>query len=614
MNIFLLVAVIAVLVHSGSLVRAAEGDLKPGKAGAIAQANAAMAAEKFAQAREILERALQAEPGNPYLAYNVGLTYYAEADYDKAQGYFERADLAAEDDGLRALILAQLGNIETHKGKSQLGQNRDLAIDHFRRAYQIYQASLNRDSGQKIAEANQRPAREGLVTLIVGKAESQLASARGVKQAADRIRMLMTTRGDLEEALHLDPKNPKALDLHQSSEGVLVENLTELGTTRLADARTSYDTAVAGGGAGRQGTFNAALVAVRESENAFRDGLAVRPGSDALTKKLDEAVRFSSLILQKLGEQALAESGKQKLPPQAVEKLESAVGLFEEALQADGGNAEAQKLLQDTQGKLAEMFEEQGDAAVAQAEKIDKAKADALHRERADEAYTNAMALNPDDAELQEKREDNALKLAEALEETGDGKLDDGKELLEKSPDKAVATLEDALGDFAKASQLLEEHGEPAAQPKAGMDEAAKLLGEQKPGEGEEAGKGSEPGEEGSKEPGDPAMAAKGEQGSEPGSEPGSQPGSQPGGPSMKSRLATSSEQAMALLQQARAMAAAEAVAESPGDKGGKGTPSYETVAFVAEGSDFNDEAGGGSNEREGNFDTQAMNQPARDW
>ncbi len=608
------------------------------------QAMAAMKSGEYDRARSILEADLKEKTNDPYLLYNVALTHYAQKNYDLAQQTFQQADLEAKTDELRALILAQLGNIESHRGRSKLDENRNLTIDHFRRAHQLYQSSLTTDAGQDIARANSGPNKKVLVELFVVRAEEQINIARTSRKIAERIDQLTTTRSELEESLQLESEHRRAKELKAIVDELLVENLTELGDEKFEEAKgvmnargamSAKEAMEAKGAKEAKGDgdkkLNDALAAVQQAENVFRDALVIKPESEPLEEKLDKATKLSSEILTQLGKDKLAHAEKEIRQPQQMQRLEEAVGNFDQALAADPENKEAAELKEKTEALMAENFEASGDASVASAEaKGDRTKAELTDRERADEAYTNAVALNPNDAELQEKRKDNALKLAENLEEVGQDQLEEGKSLIAENPDKAVGTLESALNDFTQGSELLAEHGEEATGAKAGAEEAEELLAGQAASEPGERKDGTEPGEGGPEEGAAVAAAEPGKgaaKGSEPGAEPGKPapgkgppgqgpPGSPPpAGSGMAARLEQSAQQTMALLAEARAAAAAMAPAvESVAQKGGTGQPTYETVAYVMQGGDFDNEAGGGSKEREGNFNTEIMNRPTRDW
>jgi len=626
-------------------LRAAAEDESP-HARAIKQAQEAMAESEFQVARDVLKKELETAPNEPYLMYNVGVTFYAEGNLETASEWFQRADLESKDENLRALILAQLGNIESHRGRDALGSNKEQALDHFRRAHQVYTAALTRDSGQKIALANHEPARDGIVVLIVGKAKKQIAMAKDARSPSNRISQLTTTRSELEEALQLAPGHTEAKKLKGEVDAILVENLTNLGDERVQKAEDVL---------AKGGKLADALNAITAAENNYRDALMIEPESKALENKLAAATKLSSKILTELGKKNIERSAEEKLAPRQIERLQDAISNFDQAMMADPDNKEAQELKQETEQMLAERFENAGDNAVETAEKRpDTPEHVARNRQQADSAYTNAAALNPDDAELQEKRRENALELASALEKTGNKELEEGASLVAQDPAKAVAKLEQALNDFTTGSQLLQEHGESDVGMQEGMEKAGSMMegqseqGGEQPGEqaggtepgeqgegaaegegsepGEGAGEGSEPGEgagegaepgEGS-EPGEGGQPGEGQPGSQPGEgqpgqgQPGQgQPG--PGGPS-QAAMEQGAQQAMELLQQARMELAEMAAAESMADKGGSGTPTYESVAYVTGGSDFNDEEGGGGSEVEGNFNTEAMNHPVRDW
>jgi len=598
---------------------AAQTDDSP-NAALIEQAQSMMRAQDYEQARALLEDALAASPQDAYLTYNLALTHYAQGDYLQAERLFQEADLKTDHEELHGRVLAQLGNIEAHRGRQAVQGDQDQqAIDHFRRAHQLYGSALLRDSGQNIARANQQPVGRVMVAMVIDRAERQLGQAKSVRRVMDRIESLTRVKAQLEEALLIEPDNAQAKKLMEEVDRLLVENLTDLGDEKLADARAELDKP--------KSKLDKALQAATMAEHTFRDALVVEPDSPELTERVEQATQLASTILTELGKQELEKSEDANRLPQEVQKLESAIGHFEQAVAMDPDNTEAQELQAQTESKLADKLEASGDESVQTAERRpDTPQHVALHRERADEAYTAATELNPDDAALEEKRRDNALELADALEQTGNDDLAEGKEMLEENPNGAVARLEQALEDFTKAGDLLAEHGEPTDSAQAGADEAGEMLagtGEQDPGD---AQAGTEPGE-GEADPGDAqASAQEGPGGAEPGDpqsgiEPGqgqAQPGTPqagapvPGG-SMAARLEASTQQTLALLQQARS-AIDSAAQENLAEVGGAGVPSYESVAYVMGGSAFDNEEGGGSNEREGNFNTEAMNRPERDW
>jgi hypothetical protein len=580
----------------------------------IARAEKAMAEGKFGEARAVLQRASETGPDDAYILYNIGLTHYAEGDHARAQEFFTQAELLTPDPGLRARVFVQLGNIQAHAGAAALDSESSLAIEHWRRAHQLYDAALRQQPGQDIAEANRRPVRDGLVTLLQSRSERYAAEAERARQISQRIELLMLAHGDLEEALALNPDNKRSKTLHKHTQDQLETTLVKQGDVwidsakeSLRDAQTQSDIKLR-----TRLLEHTALTHANHAINAYQDALLLHPTAEPIEAKRQQAKRLVSEILTELGATQLMEA-ENEIARRRLVLTESAVDNLQEALQANPANERAEVLLDQALTWLAKHYEEEADHAVADAEQRDAPATQTNKRQEANDLYEEAMALKPDDQELKEKAADNALELAELLNETGTDKLEEGIALTPTEPEKAVATLERAVSDFNAAAQLLQDHGLDAAEAMTGAEAAQQQIGDlaQEAADGQAAQEaaqeaGLEAGQEAAgqaeqKEPGSPS-----EDSAKPSAEAGASPAQ------LMAQLNASNEKAQAALQEARAQAPPAPSSTEGAEK--SGTPSYESVAFVAEGGDFDNKSEGSGGEREGNFNTEAMKKPARDW
>mgnify|MGYP000200430243 CR=1 FL=1 len=578
----------------------------------VVLAEAQMTAGDPEAARSLLVAELQQKPENPYLLYNLGLTYVAENELALAEETFRKADLFVTDPELHARIFAQQGNIQAKLGRASYDTDPDMALQQWRSAHQYYQSALRKDKSLELAKDNGNVTREGMVALIVKGTETRLATAEAFERNTYvKIDMLRRCYQDLDEALTLSPKHEQAQNLYKQVENLLAENLNSLAENKLADAKQYLESnAEETNEKKRKQAFGKTVDAATQSIQLFEDAASLSTEPEKFEKKIAEG--------QALLSQAYLGMGKDKLESMEAmpEKRQSAIAEaalenFQQSLAADPGNQEAEGLIDEVEQMLAQKYEAEADALVQDLERLNKETSKASKRKHADELYDQALALNPDDEELQAKDKANALALAGLLNETGKQKMEKGEAMLPDNPEGAITNLEAAASDFNQAMSLLEEHGDEAGSQaaQAAADDAAAAAD----GAVDKLAEAPQPGDSPDGAPG--AKASEAPQPGSPGETPPGAPGSETGGSSEPTmgQLQKSSDQAMSLLQQARALAQEAASATDTGATEA-GTPTYQSISFVAEGGDFNNDTVGSGGEKEGNFNTQPMKKPARDW
>ncbi|WFB36162.1 hypothetical protein P3T73_00080 [Kiritimatiellota bacterium B12222] len=578
----------------------------------VTLAEAQMSAGDSEGARAVLVAELELKPENPYLLYNMGLTYVAENELELAEEAFRKADLFVTDPELHARIFAQQGNIQAKLGRASFDKDPDMALQQWRSAHQYYQSALRKDKSLEMAKSNGIATRDGMVALIVTGTETRLATAKAFERNTYvKIDMLRRCYQDLDEAVTLSPKHEHAQLLHQQVEGLLAENLNALAEKELSDAQQYLaSNAEETNEQKRKQAFSRAVDAATQSIQLFEDAASLSTEPD----KFDLKIAEGQMVLS----QAFLGMGKDKLEKMETmpEKRQSAMAEmaledFQQSLAADPNNQEAQGLIAEVEKMLAQKYEAEADALVQDLDRLNKESSKASKRKQADELYDQALALNPDDVDLQAKDKENALALAGLLSETGEQKMEKGEAMLPENPEGAVTNLEAAAADFHQAMSLLEEHGDAAGSEAAAA--AAADASAAADGVGDKLEEAAKTGEASDGAPGE--KAGEDAQAGSPGETPPGAPGSGSAGgdePTM-GQLQKSSEQAMSLLQEARALAQEAASATDTGATQA-GTPSYESISFVAEGGDFNRDAVGSGGEKEGNFNTQPMKKPARDW
>lgn len=632
----------------------------------VARARTAMSEENYQEARELLLNGLKATPDNPYLIYNIALTHYAEGNHAKARDILMRVEHLARDPELQARVLAQLGNIQVHAGKESVETDSDLAIDYWRQAHQLYQSALRQDSRLDVARRNREPTRDGLVELLLNRAERNSAEARKSRRDSQRIDRLRVAYADVEEAQQLDDSNERARTLYRATQNELVDTLVRQGNDHMKKAAALFkESGVETDSRQRMRKLERSMEESNLAANSFRDALLLNPERKDIELKLEEGNLFISDSRTELGAAKLQQAETEKLLRNRLRLTEGAVEDFQGALLANPDNQRARELLDETLAWLAQHYEESADAAVADAETRSAPAVQESLRTQANDLYEQAIALNPDDSELREKAADNALELAELLQESGMENLEKGRELTPSDPQKAIAALEQAMDDFSTAAQLLEEHGLDAEAVMGGVEDAAAQLADlagdpamadpqdgEAPGDpmsaAEAAAAAQAAAEEaaaqaqaaadamaqqdaaGAQSAADQAQAAAEEaQGAadqasqqEPGTpvaesaqasaEAAAQSAQFAAQQAMLAQLGEASQQAMAAMDSARAGLPPGGDSDTPAAQ--SGTPSYLSVAYVPEGAGFEYDAEGSGHEVEGSFNTDNMMKPTKDW
>jgi Ca-activated chloride channel homolog len=144
----------------------------------------------FEESVELYRKALEADPDNPRLAYNLGVSAYRAGQFDTAIAHFERA-LRDSGSQLQTKAFFNTGNSRVAQGFEQLDDHPELTSEYWTAALSDYRNALGLTPGHDRAEHNL----EALETAIANHTHSLLilaepeegGSASGATEAFHRV-------------------------------------------------------------------------------------------------------------------------------------------------------------------------------------------------------------------------------------------------------------------------------------------------------------------------------------------------------------------------------------------------------------------------------------------
>ncbi|WP_309385157.1 tetratricopeptide repeat protein [Cerasicoccus frondis] len=198
---------------------------------------------KYAEAKPIIEKQLEASPANPYLLYNLALTHYAAGNYEEAIVLWEKVRLSPDPD-LVTKAMAQIGNASYRISEEikEAGRQEDATIQ-LRRAQHSLQAAVERDDDYDVAAQNYEFVSAKLVEHLVQQGNSKIekADTKWVKGERDLV-LFRSALTDYEEALSIEPDDEEIQKLVEDTRQRMTDYLAASGERNLEEAEKKLET------------------------------------------------------------------------------------------------------------------------------------------------------------------------------------------------------------------------------------------------------------------------------------------------------------------------------------------------------------------------------------
>jgi Ca-activated chloride channel family protein len=504
----------------------------------ISKTDAMLREGKAPEAASMLREAMQKRPEDYYLMYNYGIAAYAAKQYQEAADAFSEVCISP-DRKLRGQALTQLGNTHYRIGESvSKSWNRTGAVVAWERSVEYYR-SANDEKPTKATEKNLKVATDQLEKLLLDIGDKSMVEVR--KHEANRgiqIAHLNKAREAYEKVTQLKPENPQAKEKLAEVDKELSEKLAEQARALREKAENFPE--------GKNQASEREKLNVQASQ-AYQQARDLAPENKPLAEEHDAFKKEVADKMTDTAEQTAARAmeAKPEIPrhgdlrklqeglQKALDQTNKALGFDERNERAQSLQSEVLKNLEDTHMQLAEM-------AMVVAEQYDankRAEAAAENFNGAMQNFQKALAINPENAEAEQRSAEAQEKLARNMAEIGKKELAQvgappppAKKGQTPPPSDPVTQMREDIGHLEKAAQnfaqaealapgenqaqeLHEQATEQLSQLRSELDKAQAAAGEPNP-PGEQAGEqqgeqpSDQPGEPG-EQPGPPMMALK---------------------------------------------------------------------------------------------------------
>lgn len=152
----------------------------------ISQGSAAYSNEDYGTAYAKFVEASALEPESALAQYNIGNTFYREADYESALESFEYAEYLSDNAGFQAKCRHNSGNCMFMMARMQRDFNREAAAQLFQMSVRYYQAALRADSSRKDSAENVEVARI-ILKVILDEIQADKDAQKEIQKALGEI-------------------------------------------------------------------------------------------------------------------------------------------------------------------------------------------------------------------------------------------------------------------------------------------------------------------------------------------------------------------------------------------------------------------------------------------
>lgn len=363
--------------------------------------------------RRECDRALERDPGNPYLVYNRAVALYSLGRYDEA---LLDLDLLVDSDARSISRKArfQKANAEYHLGEAALTNDVEVTMARWKESVSSYQELLKDQPGNLDAKNNLEHVRKRLFDLLMKNAKENLEEGKDPNAPTEqRIPPLRQAMEQFHDANKLEPANETSKQGEAESRDLLAKALAEEGTKKtLADQMVMP-------GANEPMVMRPDVNQIREGVNMLEDANSLKPNDPQIAQQLEQgrerlanALTMQAMIYFNIEPRIRRNDDKLGV-------LRMAMELTDKALDQVPKHQQAQMLKEQIQKRLGELHEQLGDQAEQQAEDA-PLEQQAQQLSEALDHFQQASGMKPQDKGLPKKADRAQKKLEQALEQLGD--------------------------------------------------------------------------------------------------------------------------------------------------------------------------------------------------
>jgi hypothetical protein len=423
-----------------------------------------LAENQTAQAFLVLQEALLKSPDDPLARYNYAIGAYAAGNYSTAIATFEKLATGPES-GLAARSQLQLGNSFFRSGAAMQAENPEGTIEQWGKALVAFRQAPELPA----AAHNLRKVRTDLLGLLGDVARRETAAGDAAARVSPE-RGVPTWRAALahyDRALKIADREEEAQLLAEGRKKVadrIYDAFLVVGRGQQRRAELQKDSAL-----------ERAIELMTEALGNFSEALAVRSGDPAAAAAKEQvATQLDPWRVELANRQhAQGVTARALSLEDAISFWQKAAGNYARVLEHAPLHAEALAGKQENDHTLHDAYVELGDQKQVRADEPNRPmpEKDAL-LEQALDHYQAALALEPANAATKTRAQQVGIKLTRVFVARGQQELAAGRALASTQPPEAIANVERAVQNFARALEFDAAH----SAAKAGKAEAEELL------------------------------------------------------------------------------------------------------------------------------------------
>jgi tetratricopeptide (TPR) repeat protein len=403
-----------------------------------------------AKAAEQLAEQLAQKPGDPWLLYNAGVAAYAAKDFAKADDLWQQLASTQMPDGLREQAWLQIGNVSYRLVQPQIETEPDTAVGRLEQSREAFRVALAFNKKNKIAAQNLRLVETELEKVYARLAKRLADEAKKENWVPKAIEKLEAALTYAQQAQALNPKDEQRKQEKQDIEKTLASKLDQRAAQeeKVADQRNpenAWDRKDA------QERLQNALSDFQQAQALDKEDETAKTGEKRVEEKLAN-------LFDKAGrkDQQQAQQMARYEPQQAVEKFESALENFQEALAIQPEHADAKAGEKEVREQLEALHLDQGDKQAQRGEQQAQRNPEqaAENLLNALQNFESAKALDPENGEIQPRIDKVEAMLPDLLTKLGQQQQQQGEraEAQQQNPN-ALENFEKAESSFAKAQE-----------------------------------------------------------------------------------------------------------------------------------------------------------------
>ncbi len=425
---------------------------------------------RAAEAVQQLASAVERNPENARLVYDLGVASYAAGQFEDALLSFDRAE-ALGNRKLAERARFQKGNAEFRIGESARETNLEETISRWKESLRQFTLIL-RQSNDPSAQANFDFVRRRLMEVLLKDARRNLEESKPPNlPLAQKLEKLRNAFDRFSTAKETDPGSSEAQSGEQDSRDRLADALMKEGTrksqtTRLVQPRSN-----------EAPIPRPDFKEIEEGVAMLEDAAQLKPQDpgirDALeqgVQRLADALTFNARIL-------MTQEIQMPWPKEKLAVLRMAKEQVEKALDKVPEHKPAQETLEAVNRRLARVMEEQADQLADQSEQQGLEQKTQMLSQALD-FYQQAGELQPQQSQLKQKAEKTQDRLEEALSRLADRLMQQPKN---ESMEQEAARLEGAEQALSQLQGLDPSEGTEGKLKEVGekLDEIRQKLAEQ---------------------------------------------------------------------------------------------------------------------------------------